>query len=208
MRPERHTGHPADGQSVVLINFTHKPFQLSGSFLCRCQPPPFFPDVAVLLTGLGLLYFPDEHRPVGLGIIADGLEHIRHQGQDYLFRDTMLGRTASANGDFAVLGASVLRGTLAVVGAVNIHLAAAIGTVDQPGQRRGLTKTVRIAFGVAPDALHTVEGFLVDDGLMGILEPCVDNRDAARKQKNKITYFKQKRNIETGKEIKKLVFSK
>lgn len=129
-----------------------------------------FPDVAVLLAGLGLLHFPDERRPVRLGVIADGLEHIRHQGQDYLFRDTMLGRTASANGDFAVLGASVLRGTLAVVGAVNIHLAAAIGTVNQPGQRRGLTKTVRIAFGVAPDALHTVEGFLVDDGLMGILE--------------------------------------
>jgi|UPI0004B6DA7C hypothetical protein len=43
---------------------------------------------------------------------------------------------------------------------------------------------------------------------MGALKPCVDNRDAARKQKNKITYFKQKRNIETGKEIKKLVFSK
>ena len=43
---------------------------------------------------------------------------------------------------------------------------------------------------------------------ISVLKPCVDNRDAARKQKNKITYFKQKRNIETGKEIKKLVFSK
>ena len=157
--------------TYIFIDFTHKPFQFSGSFLCRCQPPPFFPDVAVLLAGLCLLHFPDERRPVGLSIIADGLEHIRHQGQDYLFRDTMLGRTASANGDFAVLGASVLRGTLAVVGAVNIHLAAAIGTVDQPGQRCGLPKTVRIAFGVAPDALHTVEGFLVDDSL-GALRIC------------------------------------
>ena len=82
----------------------------------------------------------------------------------------MLGRAASANGDFAVLGASVLRGTLVVVGAVNIHLATAIGTVEQPDQRSGLTKTVRIAFGAAPDALHTVEGFLVDDGRMDILE--------------------------------------
>lgn len=41
-----------------------------------------------------------------------------------------------------------------------------------------------------------------------ILEPCVDNRDAARKQGNKITHFKQKRKIEVEKEIKKFAFSK
>ena len=81
----------------------------------------------------------------------------------------MLGGAERSNGDFAVLGASVLRGTLAVVGTVDIHLAAAIGTVDQLGQRCGLTKAVRIPFGVAPDTLYAVKGLLVDDSVMGIL---------------------------------------
>ena len=55
---------------------------------------------------------------------------------------------------------------------------------------------------------ETILNRLIDKIIISVVEPCVDNRDAARKQKNKITYFKQKRNIETGKEIKKLVFSK
>ena len=36
----------------------------------------------------------------------------------------------------------------------------------------GLPKAVRVASGVSPDTLHIVKGFLVDDGLMGILENC------------------------------------
>ncbi len=63
-----------------------------------------------------------------------------------------------------------MRSAFAIVGAVNIHLAAAIGTVDQPGQRRGLAKAVCIALGVASDTLYAVKSFLVDDGLMGILK--------------------------------------
>ena len=41
----------------------------------------------------------------------------------------MLCRAELSNWDFAVLGAGVLRNALAVVGAVDIHLAAAIGTI-------------------------------------------------------------------------------
>lgn len=67
---------------------------------------------------------------------------------------------------------------------------------------------VRAASGIFSDALHIVKGFLVDDGLMRVLKPCIDEKDTAQKQKNKITYFMQKRNIEARKKIKKLAFSK
>ena len=51
--------------------------------------------------------------------------------------------------------------------------------------------------------------FLDDKGATGlVLKPCIDEKDTAQKQKNKITYFMQKRNIEAGKKIKKLAFSK
>ncbi len=40
--------------------------------------------------------------------------------------------------DFAVLAASILRVTLAVIDAMDIHLAAAIGAVHQAGQGMGL----------------------------------------------------------------------
>ena len=75
-------GHHADGWN--LLQFCGQIY--TSLFPGSCQPPPLFPDVAVLLAGLCLLHFPDERRPVGLSIIADGLEHIRYQGQDYLWR--------------------------------------------------------------------------------------------------------------------------
>ena len=34
----------------------------------------------------------------------------------------------------------------------------------------GLPKAVRVASGVSPDTLHIVKGFLVDNGLMGVLK--------------------------------------
>ena len=40
----------------------------------------------------------------------------------------------------------------------------------QAGQRMGLPKAVRVASGVSPDTLHIVKGFLVDDGLVGVLK--------------------------------------
>lgn len=52
----------------------------------------------------------------------------------------------------------------------HLNLAAAIGAVHQAGQGMGLPKAVRVASGVSPDTLHIVKGFLVDNGLMGVLE--------------------------------------
>ena len=78
-------------------------------------------------------------------------------------------RRASA-WDFAVLAASKLWVTLAIIDTMNIHLAAAIGTVHQAGQRVGLAPAVRVTPDICPDTLHIVKGFLVDDGLMGILK--------------------------------------
>ena len=72
--------------------------------------------------------------------------------------------------DFAVLAASKLWVTLAVIDAMDIHLAAAVGAVHQAGQGMGLPKAVRVASGVSPDTLHIVKGFLVDNGLMGVLK--------------------------------------
>ena len=41
-----------------------------------------------------------------------------------------------------------------------------------------ISPAVRVAPDIRPDALHIVKGFLVDDGLMGILE----NRDVYKRQ--------------------------
>jgi hypothetical protein len=60
--------------------------------------------------------------------------------------------------------------TLAVVGAVDIHLAAAIGAIHQPCQRRGLAPAVRVTLDIPPNALYVVKGFLVNDGLVSVLE--------------------------------------
>ena len=93
-----------------------------------------------------------------------------NQGQNSFGLDTVLCRAKGADRVFPILAASVLRDALAVVCAVNIHLAAAIGAVHQAGQGMGLPKAVRVASGVSPDTLHIVKGFLVDDGLMGVLK--------------------------------------
>ena len=63
-----------------------------------------------------------------------------------------------------------MRDTLAVVGAVDIHLAAAIGAIEQACERCGLTPAVRVASDLAADFLHKVKGLLVNDGFMGILK--------------------------------------
>ena len=107
-----------------------------------------------------------------------------------------------------VVGAvEILNGAVGMVDVV-MQLMAAVGAVQQTSEHILLGVLGLPALCPLPELLHLFPCGLVDDGLMVVFKPCVDNRDAARKQKNKITYFKQKRNIETGKEIKKLVFSK
>ena len=48
-----------------------------------------------------------------------------------------------SNRDFAVLGASILRNTLAVVGTVDIHLATAVGTIKQASEGSSFAPAVR-----------------------------------------------------------------
>ena len=76
----------------------------------------------------------------------------------------------ASNGGLTVLPTGILRNALAVVGAVDVHLTAAIGAVKQAGQRCGLAVSVRVASGISPDALYVVKGFLVNNSLMGILK--------------------------------------
>ena len=65
-----------------------------------------------------------------------------------------------------------MRNALAIVGAVDIHLAAAIGTIEQACQRCDFAPAVRVASDIPADFLHKVKGLLVNDRLMGILKNC------------------------------------
>ena len=82
----------------------------------------------------------------------------------------MLGGAERSNGDFAILGASVLMDTLAIVGAVDVHFPATVGAIHQPCQRCGLAPAVRVSLDVPPNTLYVVKGFLADDSVMGVLE--------------------------------------
>ncbi len=60
---------------------------------------------------------------------------------------------------------------VAVVGTVDIHLAAAIGTIKQACEGgHGFAPAVRVASDIPTDFLHKVKGLLVNDSFMGILE--------------------------------------
>ena len=159
-------------QGVVLIDFADQLFQFPGPLLGGGQPFPLLGYIGGLLGSLRFLDGADKLSPVILGILRDGPEHIGYQGQDGLSPDAMLCATERPAWDFGVMAASILRVALAVIGAMDIHLAAAVGTVHQAGQRVGLAPAIRVAPDIRPDALHIVKGFLVDDGLMGILENC------------------------------------
>ena len=134
------------------------------------QPFPFLRDVGGLLGGLRFLDGADKLGPVIFRILRDGPEHIGYQCQDSLGPDAVLCAAERPAWNFAVLAASKLWVTLAVIDAMDIHLAAAVGTVHQAGQRMGLAPAVRVTPDICPDTLHIVKGFLVNDGLMGILE--------------------------------------
>src|SRR5699024_774861 len=128
--------------------------------------------VGSLLGGLRFLDSTDKLGPVILGILRDSPEHICYQGQDGLGPDAVLCAAGRPAWNFAVLAASKLWVTLAVIDAMDIHLAAAVGAVHQAGQRVGLAPAVRVAPDIRADTLHIVKGLLVDNGLMGILENC------------------------------------
>ena len=105
-----------------------------------------------------------------LGIFGNGFEHIRNKGEYHIFIDTVLCGAELSNRDFAVLGASILRNTLAVVGTVDIHLATAVGTIKQASEGSSFAPAVRVASDISSDFLHKVKSWLVDDWLMGIFK--------------------------------------
>ena len=63
-----------------------------------------------------------------------------------------------------------MRNPLAIVGAVDIHLAAAIGTIEQACEGSRFAPAVWITPYIAADFLHQIKGLLVDNGFMGILK--------------------------------------
>ena len=63
-----------------------------------------------------------------------------------------------------------MRDTLAVVSAVDIHLAAAIGTVEQACERSSFAPSIGVSSDLASDFLCKVESLLADNGFMSILE--------------------------------------
>ena len=75
-----------------------------------------------------------------------------------------------SNGNFAVPGAGILWNALAVVGTMDVHLAAAVGAVHQAGKGVRFAPAVRVAPDITPDALHVVKSFLVDDSFMGVFK--------------------------------------
>lgn len=80
--------------------------------------------------------------------------------------------TGAPDRNFTVLGTGILRDTFAIVGAVNVHFASAVGAVHQAGKRVRFAPAVRVATHVSPDTLHIVKSLLVDDGLMSIFNNC------------------------------------
>ena len=63
-----------------------------------------------------------------------------------------------------------MRNALAVVGAVDIHLAAAIGTIKQACEGSCFAPAVRVASDIPTDFLHKVKGLLVNNGFVRILK--------------------------------------
>ena len=157
---------------ALAIDFAEQDFQLGNSLLCCGKACPLFPDLCRLLAGLCFLYHSDKLGSVMLCIFGNGFEHFGNKGQYHIFIDTVLCRAELSNWDFAVLGAGILRNTLAVVGAVDIHLAAAVGTIKQACEGSCFAPAVRVASDIPTDFLHKVKGLLVNDRLMGILENC------------------------------------
>ena len=99
------------------------------------QPLFLLGNVAGLLCRLCLLNRPDKFSAVVLGVISNRPEHIGNKVQNRALIDTVLCGTEDAHRRLAVIGTGILRNTLAVVHTVDIHLCAAVGTVEKSGQR-------------------------------------------------------------------------
>ena len=63
-----------------------------------------------------------------------------------------------------------MRNPPAIVDAVDIHLSATIGTIEQTCEGSRFAPAVWITPYIAADFLHQIKGLLVDNGFMGILK--------------------------------------
>ena len=63
-----------------------------------------------------------------------------------------------------------MRNPPAIVGAVDIHLAATIGTIEQTCEGSRFAPAVWITPYIAANFLRQIKGLLVDNGFMGILK--------------------------------------
>ena len=123
-----------------------------------------------MLTGLSFLHHSDKLGAVELCILGNGFEHIGDKGQYHIFIDTVLCLAERTARNLRVAGTGILRNALAVVGAMDVHLAAAVRAVHQARKGSDFAPAVRIAADVSPDFLHKVKGLLVDDSFVGVLE--------------------------------------
>ena len=82
---------------------------------------------------MSFIYRLDKFGPVILRIRRDGAERIGNQGHDHIGVDAVLSGAERPNRNFTVLGTGILRNALAVVGAVDVHFAAAVGAIHQSG---------------------------------------------------------------------------
>lgn len=104
------------------------------------------------------------------GVLCNGFEHIGNERQHNVLIDAVLRGAELSDRDFAVLRAGILRDALAVVDTVDVHLAAAIGAVEQARQGSSFAPAIGVAFDASPYLLYKVIGLLVDDGFVGVLE--------------------------------------
>ena len=105
-----------------------------------------------------------------MGILRYGTKCIGYQGHNHVGVDTVLGGAERPARHFRILRTSILKNTFTVVGTVDIHLTAAVGTVHQSCEGISFAPAVRVASDIETDALHVVKSFLVNNSLMGILE--------------------------------------
>ena len=53
---------------------------------------------------------------------------------------------------------------------MDVHLAAAVGAIEQAGERGGFSPAVRVTLHIGADSLHILKGFQVDNGGVGVLK--------------------------------------
>ena len=181
-----------------------------------------------ILCGLGLPNLgrcPDSFDKLGLignGVGADRPDGVQQQRPDVLGTDVMpkalLLGVAKCQGIsraiVVVVGIEAAHWVFAAIffaglrsATVVIHFRPAVGTIEQASQRISNAGGVCAPYCLA-QPLSQFPGFRVNDGLMGVLDPCVDKRDAAQKHRDKVKQCAENPKIIANKRRKKLDISK